>query len=179
MARNEWPLLAVSVSHVLREHADQVWVLDHASNDDSEKGLALLSSIWGDRLKVVRIPDAPYFQAAATNLLLSIIDPAPETWIYVFDADEFLLTNGTSPLKDVLKAIAPGIDTVRYEVPNWLAPTDFDETVFQGYARIRFRAVTRNDLPPRRAKQISEIKGGALNYLVPRRRARVALTGAQ
>ena len=55
MARNEWPLLEVAVTHALVHHVDMVHVLDHASTDGTPAGLARLRREWGDRLEVVDI----------------------------------------------------------------------------------------------------------------------------
>lgn len=42
--KNEWPLLAVTLTHALRNHVDAVYVLDHGSTDGTAAGLAALQA---------------------------------------------------------------------------------------------------------------------------------------
>ena len=42
MARDEWPMVALAITHALSGHVEHVAVLDHASTDASRTGLERL-----------------------------------------------------------------------------------------------------------------------------------------
>ncbi len=164
MARNEWPLLEVAVTHALVHHVDMVHVLDHASTDGTPAGLARLRREWGDRLEVVHLGECPYLQEAAMSLLRTIVAAAPDDWLYVFDADEFGITGSEATLRDLLADVDPRHDAVRYDVHNWVAPTEFSTADMAGYDTLRHRAAPAVFLPVSPQLLADEIVAGAMNY---------------
>jgi hypothetical protein len=66
---------------------------------------------------------------------------ASPDWLYVFDADEFLLTQGHRPLKEILGGVDPKYGVVRYEVQNWISTEDFDVTHLDHYRKLCYRSV--------------------------------------
>jgi hypothetical protein len=74
IARNEWPLLGLSISHALFYHVDKVFVIDHSSTDDTKNGLAELQKVWPDKIEVFRYEDNLFDQEALTNILLEILN---------------------------------------------------------------------------------------------------------
>lgn len=141
MARDEWPLLALAVTHVLQRHADHVVVLDHASTDQTAEGVEDLQRRFPGRLTALRLDDPAYLQEATTSVLLEAAGADDYDWVYVFDADEFLLTAPGSSLRDVLAGVDPTVPVVRYEVHNWVAPSDFDEGDLAAYGSLTLRAL--------------------------------------
>ena len=141
MARDEWPLLGLAIEHALAGHVEHVVVLDHASTDGSRVGLNALRECRPGQLTVIRLED-PYFnQEAATALLIKAGPSVVYDWVYVFDADEFILPGNGRRLGAVLDEADAKVDAVRYEIHNWVTPRDFDGHDIEGYPAIRTRAI--------------------------------------
>ena len=64
-ARNEWPLLAISISHALLNHVDVVYLLKHNCTDGSDEGINRLQSLWKGRLRVLEFNDDQFLQEAS------------------------------------------------------------------------------------------------------------------
>ena len=94
MARDEWPLLGLAVDHALHGHVDHVVVVDHGSTDGTRSGLLGLQTQQPDRITLVRLDDTAFTQEAVTALMVAVGSGVPADWIYVFDADEFILPEG-------------------------------------------------------------------------------------
>lgn len=164
MARNEWPLLEVVITHALVHHVDRVHVLDHASTDGTAAGLARLRREWGDRLHVVHLGECPYLQEAATTVMRTIVAAAPDDWLHVFDADEFAIASPGVGLRDVLVDVDPRHPVVRYDVQNWVAPADFSAADLDRYAALRHRSQPTVFLPVPAETLVDEIVAGSINY---------------
>lgn len=149
LARDEWPLLGVAVVHALRLGFDDVVVLDHASTDESPAGLATIAEHYDGRLRILRSDHNGYHQEAATALLIETAVAGGADWVYVFDADEFLLIDPARTIHEVLAAAPTHATAVRYEVHNWIAPHDFDDTDLHAYRSLRHRAAANAGLPAR------------------------------
>lgn len=90
--KNEWPLVAVTLMHALRNHVDAVFVLDHGSTDGTATGLAALqASPLGERIHVVRFDEEAFIEEAFMNALVEVCQASAPDWIYPFDADEILI----------------------------------------------------------------------------------------
>ena len=163
-ARDEWPLVAVSISHALMHHADSVWVVAHSCTDGTSAGLALLQDTWGDRLHVFHLDDERFWQEATTSVLLRLSQAAQPDWIYVFDADEFLLTRDDAPLGDILGSVGPDCSVVRYQVQNWVSSGDFDDADPTQYVRLRHRSQPNLFAPVAWETMADEIWTGNLNF---------------
>lgn len=139
--KNEWGLIAMSVSHALLHHVDAVWVLDDGSSDQSAAGYELLRKQWGDRFTVIHLDSIGFEQEAITNTLiqLAVLNEKPD-WIYPFDADEFLVLDGGGSLRDVLERQPDTVDEIRYAVKNFVSPRDFNENSMADYRRQRFQS---------------------------------------
>lgn len=163
IARDEWPGLALAVTHALTQ-VDVVLVLDHGSIDGTPSGLESLRTHFGERLEVMRFDDVPYWQEAITNLAIAVRGVDDVDWIYVFDADEFVLVPACTTLRDILHRAPATCRTIRYEVQNFVVPFDFDPCDIEQFARIEHRSLPCNvvDLPHRTAAD--EIEHAALNY---------------
>ncbi len=93
MARDEWPLLAVAGRpRALERHVDHVLVVDHASRgrhpgwpDGTPAGSGL------DGSPSYRLDGEDFHQEATTTVMTRVGGVAAYSWVYVFDADEFLL----------------------------------------------------------------------------------------
>lgn len=161
VAKDEWPVVGLSVVHAL-QHVDQVVAVDHGSTDASLPGLEALAARHPGRLVVVPGGGLPWWQAAITRAAMSQATRRHD-WVYVFDADEFLLTAGT-PLARVLAAVPRRTGVVRYQVHNWVAPFDADDRDPAALTRIRHRSRPGNVLPPVPQMAARHIATGGMNW---------------
>lgn len=138
VTRNEWPLVGVAIAHALTHHVDAVCVVDHASTDGTAEGLGRLESAWGARLRVLRVDEDAFFQEAFNLAALEATRDMPGDWVYVFDADEFLLAP-QGGLRGCLAAMADDVDAVRYRLDHYVAPRDHDPSRPEELLRFRYR----------------------------------------
>lgn len=164
MARDEWPLLALAITHALHAGVDHVVVVDHSSSDGTSAGLQRLSEQWPDRIIVLRLEDEAYLQEATTRVVMEAVGAADFDWVYVFDADEFILPGPDTSLTDVLRSQPADVDEVRYEAQRWVTPVDMDETNPDDYQRIVKRAFPT--VPAGRSPMLmaEQIAAGDLNF---------------
>lgn len=122
--RNEWPLAAVAIVHCLLHHADDLYVLDHGSQDGTAAGLARLrNSPLGERLHLYELGEPAFHEEAFRNALVEIAQASEPGWIYSLDADEFLWA--PSGLRPLLAGIPPAIQCLSYPLENWVGPPRF------------------------------------------------------
>ncbi|MFM7674738.1 MAG: glycosyltransferase family 2 protein [Synechococcus sp.] len=161
--RNEWPLAAVAIVHCLLHHADDLYVLDHGSQDGTAAGLARLrNSPLGERLHLYELGEPAFHEEAFRNALVEIAQASEPGWIYSLDADEFLWA--PSGLRPLLAGIPPAIQCLSYPLENWVAPRDFDETRLADYGRIGARALPDRAEPLQASRSVLAIQQGRLNY---------------
>lgn len=165
--KDEWPLCALSISHALEHHVDDLLVLDHGSGAATVAGLAALVLHYGDRLTVLRLTDLPFWQAEITTEVLHRIDAAPDDWLYVLDADEFMLVDGQRSLADVLGDQPSDVTSVRYEIDNWVSTVDFDEADLDAYLGLEARSIPTTFTPSFRQKALNIIDGSVNFFDVP------------
>jgi len=163
-ARNEWPLLALSISHALMHHVDEVYVLNHSSTDGTREGVKKLREMWQGRVHVVNYWDDHFWQEACLSALLEVSQSSAPDWIYVFDADEFLIAREGESLKEILAGVETQYSVVRYQVQNWVSTQDFDETDLACYKTLRYRSVPNLFVEMDAAIYVDEILSGNLNY---------------
>lgn len=136
IARNEWPLLGLSISHALFYHVDKVFVIDHSSTDDTKNGLAELQKVWPDRIEVFRYEDALFDQEALTNILLHISNQENPDWNIIFDADEFLVSPTKKNIKDHLATLGEKWNAIAVQLENYIVPSGFVDTRLEDYLLI-------------------------------------------
>ncbi len=163
-ARDEWPLLGLAVSHALVHHVDRVHVVLDGADRASAAGLRVLQETWGDRLRVLTRGGDNFVQAATTNMAIELAEPEADDWVYVFDADEFLLASEPSGLREILGACDPAIGAIRYQVLNWPSLRNFDVSHPEDFLRLRWRSCPSSlvTLPPDLMRD--EIRAGNLSF---------------
>ncbi len=164
IARNEWPLLELSVAHAINSGIDRIVIIDHCSDDATREGLQALQRFWSDKIVVYRVDDSRYLQEATSALVMALVDADSFDWVYVFDADEFVLLPPELKLGELLSRVAPEVEAVRYEIHQWVAPTDFNDLDVIEYSRIRYRAVANNFTKLVGEDLADEIENGSLNF---------------
>jgi sulfur carrier protein ThiS len=136
IARNEWPLLGLSISHALFYHVDKVFVIDHSSTDYTKNGLVELQKVWPDRIEVFRYENNLFDQEALTNILLEISDKENPDWNFIFDADEFLVSPTKKSMKDHLATLGTTWNSIAVQLENYIVPLGFVDTRLDDYTRI-------------------------------------------
>ena len=179
LVHDEWPLVAYSAAHALVHHVDELWIIDHHSTDPLLDGVEVLAQCFGDRLHVMRLGDVAYRQAAIIAWALERIRPDASDWIYVLDADEFLLTDPSSSLRDVLNNLSENITTVRYGVDNFVAPRDLVLTCAADLSRVvaRSRATVSEEVPG--AELAHQVHDGHLSFFDVPFKSKVIARGVQ
>jgi glycosyltransferase involved in cell wall biosynthesis len=149
IARNEWPLLGLSISHALFYHVDKVFVVDHASTDDTRNGLAELQKIWPDRIEVFRYENPVFDQETLNNTFLHISNQENPDWNFIFDADEFLVSPTKKNLKDLLSGIGQRWNAIAIQLENYIVPLGFADTKIDDYKLIDHYVESTNHIVDR------------------------------
>jgi hypothetical protein len=136
IARNEWPLLGLSISHALFYHVDKVFVIDHSSTDDTKNGLVELQKIWPNQIEVFRYEDTLFDQEALTNILLDISNKENPDWNFIFDADEFLVSPTRKSIKEHLSSLEGKWNAIAMQLENYIVPSGFIDTRLDDYLLI-------------------------------------------
>ena len=164
MARNEWPMLGISVTHALQSGVDEVLVVNHSSTDATTSGLAALQSSFPGRIQVLQLENDEFFQRATTRVVSSLIENSSFDWVYTFDADEFLLFDQSRDLGEILSTQNPETNVVRYRIEQWVTPTDFNWRSATDYLGIIHRAKSTHFAQLSNEILEQEIIEGNLNY---------------
>ena len=164
IARNEWPLLGICITHALVNHVDELIVVDHASTDETQAGLAALQKRWGKKIQVLHMAEGTFHHEETNLLLKSIYQDRDFDWVYPIDADEFLVTENKISLKELLSQVPENFDVARYELHNFVAPSDFVEKEFHRYVEIRERAVANSNFTITHKDIFDSIMQGGLNF---------------
>jgi hypothetical protein len=164
MARDEWPLLGLAIIHALTNAVDHVVVVDHASTDGTATGLTQLHEIWPGRITVFKLQHAAFLQEATTAVILAAAGASEYDWVYVFDADEFLLTDTDGGLRQVLAEVLTSVDIIRYEVHQWIAPHGMRHWVLNDYNLITQRATPCIFTDPPGESLAYDIEQGYINF---------------
>ena len=146
IARNEWPLLGISITHALVNHVDELIVVDHSSTDETQAGLAALKNRWGDKIQVLHLCEGTFHHEETNLMLKTMYEDRDFDWVYPIDADEFLITPNNLSLKQLLAQVPGDHKVVRYELHNFVAPSDFVENDFNRYSELNKKAVVIPDL---------------------------------
>ena len=81
-----------------------------------------LQELWPGRLHVLSYEDDDFWQEACTSVLIEVSQASSPDWLYVLDADEFLLVDdGAGDLRQELAGVDDDCFQVRYDVQNWVS----------------------------------------------------------
>ena len=164
IARNEWPLLGISITHALVNHVDELIVVDHASTDETQAGLLALQKRWGNRIQVLHMCEGTFHHEETNLMLKTMYEHRDFNWVYPIDADEFLITPNNLSLKQLLAQVPVYNKVVRYELHNFVAPSDFVENDFQRYGELREKAVVIPDFQLTHKTIFETVLSGDLNF---------------
>jgi hypothetical protein len=143
---------------------DRIVIIDHCSDDATRESLRALQNFLSDKIVVYRVDDSRYLQEATSALVMALVDADSFDWVYVFDADEFVLLPPEMKLGELLSRVPPDVEAVRYEIHQWVAPTDFNDLDIAEYSRIRCRSVANNFTKLAGEDLGDEIEYGSINF---------------
>jgi hypothetical protein len=141
MAKNEWPLLGLAITHALNCDIDHIVVVNHASSDETYNGLQRLKLKWPKRITIINLKIQSYFQEVTAAVILSSINAHEYDWVYVFDADEFILYSQKGSFIHLLETIPKNVGAIKYELDQWVTPHDMDDLEISSYKNIKKRSV--------------------------------------
>lgn len=128
VVKDEWPLLALTVSHALLRYADNVLIMDTGSTDGTFAGLEELKQYFPNRIHTYILDhDGPFDQAPLANILLSISETLGGAWTVFLDADEFLYAPNYDELKKVIFEESGTFIAVAVPVSNYAPNERFQE----------------------------------------------------
>jgi len=141
VVKNEWPLLALSISHALINNCDEVIVIDKGSSDSSVAGMRKLQKLFPDRLHIFEYL-GPFYQAAIVGAGIRIAREIDADYCLALDADEFLVMKSGISLKEYItqKMLDSDYTSIRVRVENFVVPRKFNEHNLMDFAAINFRA---------------------------------------
>ena len=139
VVKNEWPLLALSVSHALVHYADKVIIIDTGSQDGTFEGIRVLQSFWNNRVKFIRCNQHVFDQTPLTNLLIQISKDEGNDWTFLLDADEFFVHDDYSQLRKKLGDTDFKWSSYAIRVVNFIVDENHDDFALESFARIDYR----------------------------------------
>jgi hypothetical protein len=162
-ASNEFPLILLSIAHALYYHLDDIVLLNHNTDDATISGIEKLKLLFPNRIKVINYSDESFFQEASTNILLEITNDSENHWAWVFDADEFLITENMCSLKKYVKK-ANGFNAIRLPFCNFVSTNQFNEYAMEDYLKLIYCSQPMIFNPISEKIISHDIKNGYLNY---------------
>jgi hypothetical protein len=145
-------------------HVDEVYVLNHSSTDGTYQGTRRLQQLWPGRLHVVEYHDNHFWQEACLSALIEVSQRSSPDWIYVFDADEFMIVGQGRSLREILREVDPDYSVVRYQVQNWISTEDFDEGDLDCYRMLRYRSMPNRSISLPYEARADAIRNGEVSF---------------
>ena len=164
IAKNEWPMLGLSISHALHMGVAHIIAVNHRGTDETAEGLKRLEDAWPGRLTIVSTDVSGFPQAIIAKVLLKAFAGDRYDWVYMFDADEFALTENNKPLPDILASVPANVEVIRYELDQFVAPHDMDDTIAGQFNRFSHRAIVCDQTKQDGAILADELVAGNINY---------------
>lgn len=144
VVKDEWPLLALSLTHALINFAHKVIIIDTGSKDGTFSGVRTLQELFPNRIELFRCQQTLFDQAPLSNigLFLSEIDGAD--WTIILDADEFLYTPDASQFMKLLASTPDPYIGFALPVVNYAPFKGFDGLELSNFANIKARVKTQS-----------------------------------
>ena len=164
ITKNLWPTLGLSLVHAFRMGCQHVIVVNHQSTDATSSELEKFKSFFQNRLTIINLDIKQFLQETTKKIILSGFGVDLYDWIYIFDSDEFLLTQSEQSLPDILQSIPEDVDAVRYQIDQWVVPQDLDDLDVDQYIRIKQRAYPQNSSQQSTELIRKNLIAGNINY---------------
>ena len=162
--KNEWPLIALSITHALINHVDEVYVLNDSSTDETYDGLLKLEKYFAGRITIINQSDTDFNQLVETNIIIDIARKSTPDWFYVFDSDEFLMTKNGCSLKEVLCNTPINCCAIKYSLSNFVSTRSFCDWNLHEFYKICYESVCCEKRKLSGAEYYDEVYGGRLSF---------------
>ena len=164
MAKDEDELISISVSHALMTVCDEICILIHDSRSSFTKEVSELLRLWPGKIKLFKLDIKQYYQESAVTALRYYAESDQFDWIYVFDADEFAITESANMFRRYLDLLPIEIDSVKYEVANWVSKRDFNSNDISDWLDMDRRSIASLKYPKNSELCRNEIFNGFFNF---------------
>ena len=163
-ARNENTLLTLTVSHALMNGCSEVCILVHNSNQDFKEEVSLLAKLWPNKIHIYYQEEFQFHQASAVHVIRFLLQSQNYDWIYVFDADEFIVQSENFSICHFLEGVPPEIQSVRYVVRNWISHYDFELNQYKEFLNINHVSEPQINSHPNIGILKEKIKTNVVNF---------------
>ncbi len=144
VVKDEWPLLALSITHSLLNYAEKVFIIDTGSTDGTFKGIREMQRIFPERIELLRCPMAVFDQTPLANIGLFLSQEEGAKWTLILDGDEFFYTPSYESLHLNLGATPSNYLGFAIPVVNYAPFADIDDARINSYLQITARIKTIN-----------------------------------
>jgi hypothetical protein len=114
----------------------EVCILVHNSEQDFKEEVVLLKKLWPGKIHLFYQEEFEFHQTAAVHAIRFLMQNQNYDWMYVFDADEFIVRDKDFNLCDFLEGVPSEIQSVRYEIKNWISNHDFELKQYEEFLDI-------------------------------------------
>ena len=163
-ARNEKTLISLTVSHALMNGCSEVCIIVHNSEQDFKEEVTLLAKLWPGRIYIFYQEERKFHQAATVHSIRFLMRNHNYDWVYVFDADEFMVQGEDFNICDFLEGVPPEIQSVRYEIRNWISNYDFEFKNYEEFLDIIHVAEPQSISYPNISILKEKIKNNEANF---------------
>ena len=139
VVKNEWPLLAITISHALTHYADKVLIIDTGSQDGTFQGIKTLQSLWAGRIELFRCNQEIFDQTPLTNLLIEMSREDQADWTMVLDADEFFVHDNYPEFFSKLSETDEVWSSYAIKVVNFIVDENHDDFNLKSFEEISYR----------------------------------------
>ena len=146
VVKNEWPLLAVSISHALTNYADKVIIIDTGSEDGIFEGIKVLQTFWRNRIELYRCDQEIFDQTPLTNLLVEASKEDQADWTMILDADEFFVHENYGEFLEKLSQTDPKWSSYAIKVINFIVNEEHEDSNLDAFGKIGHSVVGQNSI---------------------------------
>jgi hypothetical protein len=149
VVKDEWPLLALSITHSLLNYAEKVFIIDTGSTDGTFKGIREMQGMFPERIELLRCPMAVFDQTPLANIGLFLSQEEGAKWTLVLDGDEFFYTPSYESLHLKLGATPSNYLGFAIPVVNYAPFAEIDDARITSYLQItaRINSINAYNLP--------------------------------
>jgi hypothetical protein len=164
VAKDEEEVISISVTHALLTLCDKVCILVHNSQRSFAEEVSRLVELWPDKITVFELNIKHFYQESAIKALRHYARSDDFDWIYVFDADEFAVTQNVNLFRRYLDSLPAEIDSVRYGISNWVSKRDFDSSNLLDWLDLDTKSVACLKYPQNSELCRNEVFNGFFNF---------------
>jgi hypothetical protein len=144
IVKNEWPLLALTISHALTHYAEKVIIVDTGSEDGIFEGIKVLQTFWSNRIELYRCNQEIYDQIPLTNLLIEMSKENNADWTMILDADEFFVHENYPEFLQKLSQTDEKWSSYAIKVVNFIVNEQHEDSNLDDFSDISYRVVGQN-----------------------------------